>query len=91
MGILVVGPSSLITVANNTVDAPAHHGISLLNNVTEASILHNRVLRAQSGFFLQDSAATIEHNVVDAAEGFAVALTGTRGGSIVTENIFSGH
>ena len=91
MGILVVGPSSLITVANNTVDAPAHHGISLLNNVTEASILHNRVLRAQSGFFLHDSAATIEHNVVETAEGFAVALTGTSGGSIVTENIFSGH
>ena len=91
IGILVVGPSSLITVSDNTVDAPAHHGISLLNNVTEASLLHNHVLRAQSGFFLHDSSATIEHNVVERAEGFAVALTGASGGSIVTANTFSGH
>jgi len=91
MGILVVGPSSLITLSDNMVDTPNHHAISLLNNVTEASVLHNHVKRAQSGFFLHDSAATIEHNIVDQAEGFAVALTGTSGGSIVTENTLSGH
>jgi hypothetical protein len=89
-GIVVSGAALSQEVRGNTVEAGSF-GIAVRNGATETRLTGNTVRTATIALQVSDARADLRENVVGAARRYAVSLTGSSGGTTVTDNRLGGR
>jgi nitrous oxidase accessory protein NosD len=90
MGIVVSHAAKKVDISSNTIKSSSQHGISIIDQVTAASIEHNQVDDADIAIYVRDSTADVLSNTVSGATTHGVTFIGNSSGSQLDENTLVG-